>query len=160
MNIRTQRLESLKQLLQNKVVGSQEELLLVLSKKGFTLTQATLSRDLRKLHAAKVSTPNGYIYVLPDHPEYKRITKNVQLPDTPLPYGFKKITFSHNLAVITTRTGYANGLAFDIDAHLFHSIIGTVAGDDTILLIMAEDATQEEVKKELGKIIQNFDNKK
>lgn len=159
MNRRMKRLEVLKQLLQDKIVGSQEELLKTLSQRGYKLTQATLSRDLRKLHAAKISTPNGYTYVLPDHPEYKRVAKVMDLPDTPLPYGFKEIRFSHNLAVISTRPGYANGLASDIDAHLFTSIIGTVAGDDTILIIMAENATQEQVIAELKTVIQNIGRK-
>lgn len=70
--------------------------------------------------------------------------------------GFISIEFSHNIAVIKTRPGYASSLAYDIDMHNFHEIIGTIAGDDTIMLVIRENCTRTEVKHALANIIPNI----
>ena len=70
--------------------------------------------------------------------------------------GFITIEFSHNIAVIKTRPGYASSLAYDIDMHNFHEIIGTIAGDDTIMLVIRENCTRTEVKHALANIIPNI----
>ena len=67
--------------------------------------------------------------------------------------GFVSIKFSGNLAVIKTRPGYASSLAYDIDNRDFHEILGTIAGDDTILLVIREGIEQREVVRALSSII-------
>ena len=70
--------------------------------------------------------------------------------------GFISIEFSANLAVIKTRPGYASSLAYDIDNRDFEEILGTIAGDDTILLVIREGATRTDVKNALSLIIPNI----
>ena len=67
--------------------------------------------------------------------------------------GFISLTFSKNLAVIRTRPGYASSIAYDIDNENYPGILGTIAGDDTILLIMAEDETRTSIRSFLKRVI-------
>ena len=70
--------------------------------------------------------------------------------------GIRGIEFSGNLAVIRTRPGYASSVAYDIDTHNFHEILGTIAGDDTILLVLREGCTRTNVLDALSIIIPNI----
>ena len=138
-------------------IGSQDELLQELNKEGFRLTQATLSRDLKQLKVAKAASMNGnYVYVLPNNTMYKRMVEHHSASEMMMNTGFKSIEFSGNIAVIKTRPGYASSLAYDIDTKSFDEIIGTIAGDDTIMLVMREDCTRTELKNALSLIIPNI----
>lgn len=153
MRNRNNRLEALRTVLSNKKTSSQESILRELARQGFNVTQATLSRDLRKLHAAKVVSPAGYQYILPDHPLYRRTTEKDK-HQTPLHNtGFISINFSGNLAVIHTRPGYAGVLSSEIDSRNFSCVLGTVAGDDTILVVLAEGTPLTEVTDNLSEIL-------
>ena len=70
--------------------------------------------------------------------------------------GFKSIDFSGNMAVIKTRPGYASSLAYDIDNRESQDIIGTIAGDDTILLVFRDGYSRNEIKQSLSHIIPNI----
>jgi transcriptional regulator of arginine metabolism len=129
-------------------VGTQEELLNILSDKGFDLTQATLSRDLKFLKVGKIANPQkGYIYFLPESANNFR--SNVPTKDNFPVNGFISIKFSNNLGVVRTKAGYASGIASLIDANAPYEVLGTIAGDDTILLIPVEGVSQEDVKNAL-----------
>lgn len=152
MKSRTERLEVLRLILSNTEIGSQEELLKELAAEGYIVTQATLSRDLQKLKAAKVASMSGYRYILPDNPMYRRrISANV--PDFLRNTGFVGLEFSGNILVIHTRSGYAAGITTDIDAHHFQTICGTLAGDDTILAVVREGVDRQDVIDELATIL-------
>ena len=157
MNIKSKRLEFIKKIIGEKEISSQEELLIDLQEGGFKLTQATLSRDLKKLKIAKASRPNGsYIYVLPTNNLYKIMTEDTTMQENYRNFGFISIDFSGNMAVIRTKPGYASSLAYDIDNHHFREILGTIAGDDTIMLVIKESCTKENVKEALARIIPNI----
>ncbi len=157
MKNKNSRLDSIKMIISSKEIGSQEELLGELAKEGFRLTQATLSRDLKQLKVAKAASMNGnYVYVLPNNTMYKRMTDPRRAGDMLRHNGFVSIEFSANIAVIKTRPGYASSLAYDIDMHCFHEIIGTVAGDDTIMLVIRENASRTSVRQALSVIIPNI----
>ena len=116
MKVKTNRLETLKLLISSGEYGSQEEVLAALKKEGFTLTQATLSRDLKQLKVAKAASMNGkYVYVLPNETMYKRIHKPLSAAEMMMTPGFISINFSGNIAVIKTRPGYASSIAYNID---------------------------------------------
>lgn len=153
MKERADRLDTLRIILGSKEAGSQEGILRELSRHGFGVTQATLSRDLRKLKAVKVLGANGYRYILPDHPLYRRTATPAVASDFLRNTGFERIDFSGNLAVVHTRPGYAAGLASDIDAHRLPGVVGTIAGDDTILLVMSEGTDRQELIDELAVIV-------
>lgn len=114
-------------------VYSQEELALRLQEAGIATTQATLSRDLSALRISKIPG-EGYVIPVQNHP-----------PTTDLPSGILRIQFSDHLAVVKTRPGMAPAVAALIDTLPLSPIIGTIAGDDTILLVGRVDSTQEDV---------------
>lgn len=147
MRTKHTRLLAIRKILNDQKITSQEKLLALLQKQGFHLTQATLSRDMKFLRVAKVpDSDKGYVYRMAD--EQDRIRKNTG-QDPPPVNGFLSIDFAFNLGVIKTLPGYASSIASAIDALDSFSIMGTVAGDDTILLIMREGATKADVLNSL-----------
>ena len=146
MKKKANRLDAIKMIISSKEIGSQEELLQALAAEGFELTQATLSRDLMQ---------GKYVYVLPNDIMYKR-SGDQSATEMLMNNGFISMQFSGNLAVIKTRPGYASSMAYDIDNREFSDIIGTIAGDDTILLVLREGADQRSVRSYLSIIIPNI----
>ncbi len=139
MKTKDRRLEAIKMIISGKEVGSQEEVLNELRKEGFTLTQATLSRDLKQLKVAKAASMNGkYVYVLPNETMYRRSNKPLSAGEMLSNPGFLSINFSGNLGVIKTRPGYASSIAYNIDNSNVPEILGTIAGDDTIIIVLRE----------------------
>ena len=152
MKKKANRLDAIKMIISSKEVGSQEELLQELGQEGFELTQATLSRDLKQLKVAKAASMNGrYVYVLPNDIMYKRVGDQ-SASEMLMNNGF----ISVNIAVIKTRPGYASSMAYDIDNRESDTILGTIAGDDTIMLVLREGATPTAVRHFLSLIIPNI----
>lgn len=154
MRTKSSRLDSIKIIISTKEIGSQEELLRELEIEGYTLTQATLSRDLKQLKVAKAASPGGkYIYVLPNNTLYKRVAESRPKVEYPISNGFISLRISGNIAVIRTRPGYASSLAFNIDNSGLPSLLGTIAGDDTIFIVVKDGSTYREVIDDLRAII-------
>lgn len=150
-------------LIRNKCISSQEELVGMLAEHGYKVTQATLSRDLKMLRTTKVPTDRGtYVYTLPDSNTLKdKLLSRGRLSHrTNFQSGFISLEFSRNVAVIKTRNGYAAGIAYDIDMHEFPEILGTIPGSDTVFAIIREDLTHEEARKALGRVLPLPDNPK
>ena len=159
MKVKNDRIETLKMLISSKELGSQEEVLQALQREGFTLTQATLSRDLKQLKVAKAASMNGkYVYVLPNETMYKRVHKNQSAREMLESPGYLSINFSGNLGVIKTRPGYASLIAYNIDNADIPQIIGTIAGDDTIMIVVKEGASKEELMDGLSMVIPTIKN--
>ena len=153
MKTKNTRLEALRLIISSRQLGSQEELLAALKKEGFKLTQATLSRDLKQLKVAKAATMRGnYVYVLPNESGYKRVTTPSIREMMEIP-GFVSINFSGNMAVIKTRPGYASSIAWNIDNSNIPELLGTIAGDDTIFIVVKEGVSQSEVIDALSKVV-------
>ena len=142
-----QRQQAILDILRSGAVYSQEELALRLKDEGIASTQATLSRDLRALRISKVP---GEGYVVPAR------GRSLSVDFTS---GILRIQFSANLGVIRTRPGLANAVAVLIDNHMVHSVLGTIAGDDTILLILREEATPEVVLDALTPLFPEIKNR-
>jgi transcriptional regulator of arginine metabolism len=121
------------------VVGSQEELRQLLLQRGMDVTQATLSRDLRDLHLARVSETNGARYVLP---ESLIVDDDKPLLDTLLPQLFSRIDGVGELVVLHTVASGAQPIAEAIDLEEFPEVLGTIAGDDTILIVTRSAAAR------------------
>jgi transcriptional regulator of arginine metabolism len=160
MSGKTKRLLIIKKIIGSMKIGTQEELLSILVEKGYMLTQATLSRDLKFLKIGKISdSEKGYIYFLPETGE-KLNTKIVGISNDNFPInGFVSLKFSYNLGVIRTKAGYANSIASYIDSIAPYEILGTIAGDDTILLIPIEGIKPKDVKNALIMIIPELEGK-
>lgn len=142
----------IREVLQTNDINSQDMLLKLLVDKGFELTQATLSRDIKELKIVKVPTAKGnYVY------QFSESMQNLE-EEMPLSsFGFVNIEFSGQLAVIKTRPGYAMAIAGEIDRRATRYILGTVAGDDTILLIPRENISREEIIASLSEFIPNIE---
>lgn len=147
MNIKKQRLSVIENIMRTEVIRSQDDLQKSLTDRGFDVTQATLSRDIRQLKIIKTHDQTGHhIYILPE--------MNLKEPRLPTPpFDQSSVEFSGNLAVIKTRPGYAMGIASDIDKHAPNEILGTIAGDDTILVIPRERYTRIQVKEALTRVL-------
>lgn len=154
MKLKSDRIETLKMLISSKELGSQEEVLSALAQEGYSVTQATLSRDFKQLKVAKAASMNGkYVYVLPNETMYKRVQTPRMASEMLRIPGYRSISFSGNIGVIRTRPGYASSIAYNIDNGHIEEIIGTIAGDDTIFIVIKEGATQEQVLKGLSSIV-------
>ena len=150
MRAKTVRMKTLKMLISSKELSSQEEVLKALAKEGFTITQATLSRDLKQLKVAKAASMNGkYVYVLPNETMYKRVSS----PQRANSNGFLSLTFSGQLAVMKTRPGYASAVAYDIDQKEIQGVLGSIAGDDTLFIAIEEGFDREKIVEGLSQII-------
>ena len=141
-------------LISSQDLCSQDEVLQALQKEGFELTQATLSRDMKQLKVAKAASMNGkYVYVLPNETMYKRIHKPLSATEMMQMPGFVSINFSGNMGVIKTRPGYASSIAYNIDNSNIPDILGTIAGDDTIFIVIKEGVSEGSVIDGLSNII-------
>jgi len=93
---------------------------------------------------------NGsYVYVLPNETMYKRVSKPLSAKEMMSSSGYYSINCSGNMVVIKTRPGYASALAYNIDNLHLPEIIGTIAGDDTIFIVLSEDANRERFIKKI-----------
>lgn len=144
MNLRVKRMRLITSILNAQVITNQDQLTKALQQQGVEVTQATLSRDLKDLRAEKKVLPDGtFKYVIPANPV---VEKKVLGMDTDMARtSIRSIDFCGQFAVVKTRPGYANAVAYDIDDRGSSYILGTVAGDDTVLIIPREDTTREEL---------------
>lgn len=157
MKEKKDRIETIKMLISSKEMCSQDEVLDELVKEGFNVTQATLSRDMKLLKIAKASSMNGkYVYVLPNETMYKRVTRPKTAKQMLQAPGFVSINYSQNIGVIKTRPGYASAIAYNIDNSPIEEILGTIAGDDTIITVLREGADHTALEQKLFKIIPNL----
>ena len=148
---RNKRQLKLIEIINNKDVETQGELMELLSAAGFPTTQATISRDINDLGILKTLTPNKrYKYVCPPDEKENMTNKYNNL--------FKEAVLSirsaQNIIVVKTIIGSANSAAAFIDNLNITEIIGTLAGDDTILLVVVDEYSAEMVKRKLNAYLQ------
>jgi len=156
MKNKSERLQAIRRLIKKKKISSQEFLLRLLIAEGFKMTQATLSRDLHFLKVSKM--PDGddsYIYVLKE----QEISSSPEILTGFPVNGFLTIQFVRGMGLIRTMPGFASGIASAIDTMNIRIVAGTIAGDDTILLIPRDGSKKEEIIKELSKLIPDMKSK-
>ena len=141
------RQQAILDIIQAGPVFSQEELAARLREEGIASTQATLSRDLKALRISKVP---GEGYVVPSRG--RSLSADFSA-------GILRIQFSGNLGVIRTRPGLANAVAVLIDNQMVFPVIGTIAGDDTILLIVREGSSADDVLDALTPLFPEIKNR-
>jgi transcriptional regulator of arginine metabolism len=137
----------LAQLLGGRRFSSQEEVVKALARSGTEVTQATLSRDLRSLGVAKRAGPDGKtVYELPG-PPVEVLDRKRRLLD--LKAFVNAVRVANNLVVVRTPPGHANGVGRAIDLADLEGIVGSVAGDDTVLVVMEGAPAAKRLKKYL-----------
>ena len=157
MSVKSNRHEAIRRILAEHNVRSQEELGDFLRVSGFPTTQATLSRDFKELGIVKAhESSKGYVYRLPRR--QSRVFMS-QADGTMTDEGIRSIEFSNSFAVIKTYPGFASAVATIIDNNLGHEIAGTLAGDDTLLLILREGCSSKEVLNSISKFVTGIQSK-
>ena len=142
---KTERHTAIREIVEARAVGSQEELRRLLRQRGWDVTQSTLSRDLRELRLARVPTADGARYVVTDAaPEPDRVTL-----DSLLPQLFDRIDGVGELLVLHTLPGGAQAIAFALDSEQWPDLLGTIAGDDTVLLVCRSAQARERMGRRI-----------
>lgn len=149
--MKTKRQSKMLELIRKNEIETQEELLAYLLKEGFAVTQATVSRDIRELKLTKIATVSGKqkYAVLNDttsdlSEKYVRVLKD----------GYVSMDMAQNILVIKTVSGMANAVCAAIDAMNIHEIVGTIAGDDTIMCAIRTTEDTAFIMKKLRKIVE------
>ena len=140
--VKQQRHHVIQDLLSKKPVANQDDLRRRLAGRGFRVTQATLSRDIHELRLSK--GPNGY--ALPDGIEAENSLPAVR--DVLASFGLEA-RLSMNLLVLITTTGGAQPVAASIDDEAWPEVIGTIAGDDTVLVICEDQKHARHLKERI-----------
>lgn len=139
--MRTQRRRDLLRILHEGSAHSQQDIVDALRAGGHDVTQATVSRDLRDVGAAKVRTGNGFVYRLPDEMPH---STNGDLVARSLRRTLDEfaidISAAASLVIVATAPGHASAVARAIDIAGIEGVVGTVAGDDTIFVATPGDA--------------------
>lgn len=161
VNTRAARRDLIIQIIRNTAVASQSDLVETLREQGIEVTQATVSRDLDELGAVKTLAGDGrLLYAVPAEGGEDRLQAdelediNARLirvaEDTMV-----SVAYSGNLVVLRTPPGAAQYLASAFDHSHLNDVIGTIAGDDTIMLVVAEHSTGAAVCERLQQLIKN-----
>ena len=147
---RSRRLALLTRLIAGQRFSSQEELARALAREGAPVTQATLSRDLRSLGAGKLPEKNGKaVYSLPA-PAAETLDRERRLLD--LKAFVNEVKVAQNLIVVKTPPGHGQAVARAIDLADHSDVMGSVAGDDTVLVVAPDVAAARRVKRHLDAV--------
>lgn len=148
--MKNKRQEALAEIVSAYEVDTQAELIDRLRERGFEVTQATISRDIRQLKLVKIATGHGgYKYMLPPKNDS---AASIKLNDA-LVESITRVSRSGNLVVLRTYPGLANAVAAGIDGIDIPSILGCVAGDDTILVVAVEEKVAEAVESKVKEMV-------
>lgn len=138
--MKTRRQAKILELIQRNDVETQEELSAYLVREGFQVTQATVSRDIRELKLTKIAMDNGkQKYAVITDADSGMMEKYARV----LREGFISMDLAKNIVVIKTVSGMAGAVCAAIDAMKFQEMVGSIAGDDTIICIIRDDEEAE-----------------
>lgn len=148
--MKTRRQAQILELINQYPIETQEELLIRLKENGFNVTQATVSRDIKELRLLKSLSPDGKY-------RYTSISKSSSDIKDNL-HGFFNssvisIKSAQNIVVVKTLAGMANALCATIDSNEFTSVVGTIAGDDTIFIVCTDNEYASKLVIDLKKFL-------
>lgn len=148
------RLEYIRRILNQENIRSQEDLLKKLAEYGYITTQATLSRDLQQMRAVRTTNRLGEMrYVLPDNPGYIHTPARLNSGSVSVGMCLLSADDGGKLVVLHTIPGFAAALAGTIDSAHLKSVAGTLAGDDTVLIIGRTGFERSDIMGELRSLI-------
>ena len=149
--MKTNRQSKIIEIIQKNEVETQDELSALLEKDGFRVTQATVSRDIRELKLTKIPTAGGRqkYAVITEAPEnlskkYERVLRE----------GFLSMDMAQNILIIKTVSGMASAVCAAIDAMKMREIVGSIAGDDTIMCAIRTVDDTYAVMKKIRRIVE------
>ncbi len=150
--MKSQRQEKILSIIQNHTVTTQEELQSYLSQAGFDATQATISRDIKELRLIKTLSSTGSYYYTTS------VQKEPEVYFLNLGFVFlesiRSVDFAGNFVVVKCYSGMANAVCVAVDTGQWDGLVGTIAGDDTIFLLLRTQRQAEEFADFLRKTVE------
>ena len=151
--MKSQRQERILELISKYEIETQEDMMSRLLTEGFKVTQATVSRDLKELRLAKVQTARGtYRYA---SSQARAGVGSVKLNNA-MADSIIEVKYSLNNVVVKTYPGLAAAVAFAVDSLNMTSILGCVAGDDTVIIVTATEDASAELSEKITELMKNF----
>lgn len=156
MKERIERLKVVKNIIKTNRIDSQETLLQKLAEVGYSVTQATLSRDLKYLKVGKVADgQTGYYYTIPSEEERKESERH-SIQD--FLRGYVSVDWNDSLVVVRTFSGHSDSVALAIDNMGIDDVLGTISGRDNVVFIaLKQGSTGESFIKALKEKIPDLD---
>lgn len=145
------RQQAIRELIAARTIGSQEELRVLLRQAGWEVTQSTLSRDLREMRVARMPTADGPRYVTPETLGDASATERSRVEDV-LPEFFSSIDGVGELLVLKTSRAGAQPVAEAIDDAGWKEVVGTIGGENTILIVCRSATARETVERRLMRL--------
>jgi transcriptional regulator of arginine metabolism len=146
MSKKQERQQAIQELVATRAVGSQEELRQLLVERGWEVTQSTLSRDMHDLRVARIPTPGGVRYTTENS---SAAAENRATLASLVPQLFQRLDFVRELVVVKTVVAGAQPISEAIDSEGSPDVLGTIAGENTILIICRSETARERVVKRL-----------
>jgi transcriptional regulator of arginine metabolism len=140
------------ELVENYEIETQEELAEKLNKAGFAVTQATISRDIRELKLTKIQRGAKQVYAALTENKYSNHNKYIDI----LKHSFVSMDMAQNILVIKTVAGMAMAVAAALDAIKFKEIVGSIAGDDTIMVAVRTTDESKVLMKKIEQLIEEI----
>lgn len=156
MKERLERLKVIRNLIKTHRIDSQDTLLQLLVEEGYTVTQATLSRDLKYLKVGKVADGHsGYYYTIPSDEERKESERHLVQDFL---RGYVSVDWNESLVVVRTFSGHSDSVALAIDNMDLDEVLGTISGRDNVVFIALKQGVKgEDFVKALKEKIPDFD---
>lgn len=149
--MKTRRQAKILELIQQNNVETQEELSAYLEREGYQVTQATVSRDIRELKLTKIATDNGrQKYAVIADADIGMLEKYARV----LREGYVSMDIAQNILVIKTVSGMASAVCAAIDAMKMNEVVGSIAGDDTLICIIRTNDDAVITMKKLRKLVE------
>ena len=149
--MKTKRQTKILELIQKHDIGTQEELSAYLTRDGYQVTQATVSRDIRELKLTKIAMDNGrQRYAVLSDADTGMAEKLVRV----LREGFVSMDYAGNILVIKTVSGMASAVGAAVDAIKLSEIIGSIAGDDTLMCVIRTEEDAVNIMNKLRKLVE------
>lgn len=149
--MKTRRQAKILELIQQNNVETQEELSAYLEHEGYQVTQATVSRDIRELKLTKIATDNGrQKYAVIADADTGMLEKYARV----LREGYVSMDIAQNILVIKTVSGMASAVCAAIDAMKMNEVVGSIAGDDTLICIIRTNDDAVMTMKKLRKLVE------
>ena len=143
------RQEAILDLVKKYEIETQEELAEKLNKSGFAVTQATISRDIRELKLTKIQRGAKQVYAALTENKYSNSNKYIDI----LKHSFVSMDMAQNILVVKTVSGMAMAVAAAIDAMKLKEIVGSIAGDDTIMMALRTEKDAEVIMDKIRNVM-------
>lgn len=146
--MKQERQDAILEIIRHNVIETQEDLLTALESEGYRSTQATMSRDIKELNLTKTLVDGSYRYTVATKPKTSQQSPLFQ-------EGVLSVAAAQNIVVVKTMPGFAMAVCAAFDQMDIVGNVGTLAGDDTCILIMTDNDTARAFTDKLGQDLDN-----